>query len=305
MKSLFALFLFTIVLNPGSALACACGCGVFDVGTSTMVPNSAGNMAWFEFNFMDQNQSRHGASAVPSDDHGHEGLRTVTTALGFQKMFDREFGIQLDVPVVSRHLEGHDDGTTAANTAEASSVGDIRLRGIYSGFSPDMSTGLTFGLKLPTGKTNAPGFDADTQIGTGSTDLLVGLYHFSALSEDRLWNAFVQTSLNLPVLTRNAYIPGHELAASYGVYYSGVPSTPAFRITPMAQLRTTLKAADQGANGHPDDTGYQRLLVAPAVEFAFSGFRIYTDAAFPIYQHFNGNQLAANLMLKSLIAYSF
>ena len=33
-------------------------------------------------------------------------------------------------------------------------LGDVRVWGHYTGFSPDMSTGFLFGLKLPTGSTN-------------------------------------------------------------------------------------------------------------------------------------------------------
>jgi len=306
MKSRFLFLLLTaMTLNPQLAEACACGCGVFDVGTASMIPNSSGNMAYFEFNFMDQNQNRSGASKASADDNPDRQVRTLTTTLGFQTMFNREFGVQVDAPYVSRRFQTFDSGTSTLNSFDSSSIGDIRVRGIYSGFSADMSTGITFGLKLPTGKTNEDGFDADTQIGSGSTDLLVGVYHFGTLSEDRHWNSFVQANLNLPVLTQNGYLPGHEIAASYGVFYSGINTGSKVRIRPMAHLRTTLKASDHGSAGHADDTGYQRLLVAPALEFALSGFRIYTDAALPIYEFYQGNQLAAPLMLKTVIAYSF
>ena len=299
------LILALFALNPNFAQACACGCGVFDVGTASMVPNGSGTMAYFEFNWMNQTQNRSGASPASADDNPDRQVRTLTTTLGLQTMFDREFGVQVDVPYISRRFQTVDSGTSTLNSFDSTSVGDIRLRGIYSGFSPDMSTGITFGVKLPTGKTNADGFDADTQIGSGSTDLLVGVYHFGTLSQDRLWNSFVQANLNLPVLTQNGFLPGHELAASYGVFYSGINTGPKFRVRPMAHLRTALKASDHGSAGHADDTGYQRLLVAPAVEFAFSGFRIYADAALPIYEFYQGNQLAAPVMLKTLIAYSF
>ena len=29
--------------------ACACGCGVFDVGTASMLPQGPGGMAWLEY----------------------------------------------------------------------------------------------------------------------------------------------------------------------------------------------------------------------------------------------------------------
>ena len=46
-----------IALLPGAAFACACGCGVFDVGTGTMIPNGTGGTVWLEYNYMNQNQN--------------------------------------------------------------------------------------------------------------------------------------------------------------------------------------------------------------------------------------------------------
>ena len=71
-------------------------------------------------------------------------------------------------------------------------MGDIRIKGAYTGFSADMSTGLTFGVKLANGDSSYPNFDADTQIGSGSTDLLLGGYHLGRLSADNRWTYFLQ-----------------------------------------------------------------------------------------------------------------
>ena len=51
------------------------------------------------------------------------------------------------------------------------------ITGVYSGFSQDMSTGLIFGVNLPTGDFRFAGFDRDVEIGSGSTDVIVGGYH--------------------------------------------------------------------------------------------------------------------------------
>jgi hypothetical protein len=64
---------------------------------------------------------------------------------------------------------------------DINSIGDIRLQGMYTGLSEDMSTGFTLGLKLPTGDWHYPPLDRDTQIGTGSTDLLFGAYHLGTV----------------------------------------------------------------------------------------------------------------------------
>ena len=48
---------------PGFALACACGCGIFDVGTASMFPTQQGGMVWAEYDFMDQNKNWSGRSS--------------------------------------------------------------------------------------------------------------------------------------------------------------------------------------------------------------------------------------------------
>ena len=74
--------------------------------------------------------------------------------------------------------------------------GDIRLEGIYTGFSDDMSSGLTFGVKLPTGDdshNDAYGdIDRDSEIGTGSTDVLLGGFHRHRLTRDGSFTWFAQ-----------------------------------------------------------------------------------------------------------------
>ena len=68
-------------------------------------------------------------------------------------------------------------------------LGDIRLEGIYTGFFADQSAGVTFGLKLPTGDwtyNNAYGdVDRDSEIGTGSTDILLGGFYRGNITKDR------------------------------------------------------------------------------------------------------------------------
>ena len=56
---------------PGVVHACACGCGVFDVATSSMFPNGQGGMAWLQYDYQDQNRNWSGtpeALAANNDD---------------------------------------------------------------------------------------------------------------------------------------------------------------------------------------------------------------------------------------------
>ena len=102
-------------------------------------------------------------------------------------------------------------------------LGDIRLNAIYTGFSEDLSSGLTLGVKLPTGSISrdADIVDRDTQIGTGSTDLLLGAYHLGSITDDNRWGWFANVLWDQPLLIAAGYRPGAEIDALTGAYYDG------------------------------------------------------------------------------------
>ncbi len=304
-SALVLLFSLNMSILSQTAHACACGCGIFDVGTSAMLPSESGTMLFAEYDFMNQNQNRHATSVSNAANNLDKVIKTQYLTLGAQTMFTRSLGIQIDLPLVKRHFETVDPDTSTLGSFDHTALGDIRVKGIYTGFSADMSTGVMFGFKLPTGSTDAPGFDYDTQIGTGSTDLLLGIYHFSALSDDKLWNSIFQVNLNQPLLTQHDYIPGNEVDLAYGVFHSGLKWFPEFALVPMLQLRAALKASDHGSNGHSDDTGSERLLMAPGLEISYRNWRLYSDISLPLYQFMNGNQLVSNGLFKLIVSYLF
>ena len=112
-------------------------------------------------------------------------------------MFNRSWGAQLELPFGYRKFQrtGRSTGNIAIATIGAG-LGDIRLKGIYTGFFADLSRGVTFGLKLPTGNyTEDPDeIDRDTQIGTGSTDILLGGFYRGNITQDEKWDWFAQAN---------------------------------------------------------------------------------------------------------------
>ena len=208
-----ALLALALALSPAAARACACGCGVFDVATSAMFPQGAGGMVFLDYDFMDQNRDWHADSEAPGANNPDKEIRTHFVTAGFQYMLNRGWGIQAEVPYDNRlfkTVSAAPGGPIA--TEHWSQLGDIRLQGIYTGFSPDLSTGLTFGFKLPTGSfahNNAYGdVDRDSEIGTGSTDLLLGGFHRGNVTKDNSVSWFAQALLDVPTLTQAHYRPG-------------------------------------------------------------------------------------------------
>jgi hypothetical protein len=277
--------------------ACACGCGVFDVGTGAMFPDSSGGMLFAEADFMDQNKNWSGTSQASADNNSDKQIRTEFYTLGAQYMFSRSWGLQVDAPYWQRRFTTTDDSGDTA-TFSHGALGDIRIRGIYSGFSADMSTGLTFGLKLPTGDSTYADFDPDTEIGSGSTDLLLGAYHLGRLSSDNRWSYFVRGQLQQPIAHKSQYRPGNEIIGVGGVYYDAAASGSGAKVTPLIQLTAAYRGHDGGPMGHPEDSGYTRLIVSPGLEVRLSRVRLYAEAGFAVYNNMSGNQLVARQLYK-------
>ena len=290
---------------PGLSLACACGCGVFDVGTNSMFANHRGGMAFVEYDYLDQSHNYSGTSSAPAADNPDKAIRTKFLTLGGQYQFNRIWGLTLEVPYWDRYFQTTDEESGAIVESTHGAVGDIRIKGTYTGISADMSSGLTLGVKLANGDTSYPNFDADTQIGSGSTDLLLGGYHLGRLTADNRWSYFLQAQWDQPVWHKDNYRPGAEGVAVAGVYFEGWSTHTALKFSPVGQLRAVYRRPDGGPEGNPEDTGYSRLLISPGLEVATGHARVYADVALPLYTHARGNQLFANEMWKLNASYYF
>jgi hypothetical protein len=290
---------------PGRARACACGCGVFEVGPpGLMHPIQLGGFASFEWDYSDQSHNWSGTSEAPAADNDDKRIKTNFYNFNFQYMFDRSWGLMVNVPYWNRYfLTTADDGSLAAY--HYSSLGDMRVQGVYSGFSEDMCTGITFGFKLPTGDYTFPGPDRDNQIGTGSTDTLLGFYHQGGLTRDNTWVWFGQALWDNAIATRNDYRPGDEVDVSAGVYFNGGQLSSRSSLAPVLQFLFSERWRDSGLEADPDNTGFTRLFIAPAVQFNYSDLQFYAQVGFPIYQRMNGNQLVAKELYKVSLGYSF
>jgi hypothetical protein len=293
------------VLTPGVVHACACGCGVFGVGTSSMFPNGQGGMAFLQYDYQDQNRNWSGTSEAPAANNSDKEIETHFVTAGLQYMFNDRWGAQLEIPYDFRTFKT-DIGGGNVVTRNWSQLGDIRLEGIYTGFFADLSAGVTFGLKLPTGDYSFDSdiVDRDTQIGTGSTDALLGGFYRGNLNRNQTWDYFAQAELDLPMLTQAGYRPGIELDTAVGIDYKGL-TFGRVRIAPLAQVIFSERTSDSGSNASPDDSGYQRIMLSPGVEFHIHPVKIYADTEFPVFQHFTGNQLAAPVMFKLSVSYMF
>jgi hypothetical protein len=297
------------MLAPGVVHACACGCGVFDVATSSMFPNGEGGMAFLNYAFQDQNQNWSDSSRAPAANNGDKEIRTDFITPGLQYMFNRSWGMQAEIPFAYRNFKTISSAPGNPETSVRwASLGDIRIKGIYTGFSADMSSGITFGLKLPTGSISHENayddVDRDSEIGSGSTDVLLGGFYRGNITQDEKWDWFAQAEADLPVLTQGDYRPGFELDAAAGIDYKGF-SFGRLRISPVAQVIASERTRDYGADANSPNSGYTRLLLSPGIEFHMHPVTFYADAELPVFDHVNGNQLVAPALFKVSLSYMF
>jgi len=182
-----------VAMSTTAANACACGCSVFDVGGLGLPQEQEhGGSVFFEFWSGDQTQNYVGSSRAPAALNTDKEINTQWYNVGFSYTFNRDWSVMVRIPTANRTLTTDTGAYAGIVPFNSKDVGDIEIMGLYTGFFKDMSTGIIFGLKLPTGTFTAPGFDRDTQIGSGSTDLLLGAFHRGLLSGDNAWQYFSQ-----------------------------------------------------------------------------------------------------------------
>jgi hypothetical protein len=303
-KSLLLASALVMTLAPTASWACACGCSVFDVGTSTLLPGGPGGTIYFQYAFLDQTQNWDGTGRAPASGNTDKEIRSNFFDVGGQYMFNDSWGVMGEVPLTNRYFKTDVGGGDIQSFSHAS-FGDVKLMGVYSGFSEDMSTGVIFGFKLPTGDHSYANFDPDVEIGTGSTDVMLGGYHTGSFTVDQSFSYFLQGVWQHEIAIEDQYRPGFELEAAAGVSYNNAKFGD-FHVTPILQLLVSDRGRDGGAAGDPADTGYQRLLISPGIELDRGGvWKVYADAEMPIYQHINGNQLIAPVAVKFIASYSF
>lgn len=303
-----------VCLIPGLVWACACGCGIYEVGTPSLFPQGGGGTVWLEYDFQDQYLNWHATQIASAGKNSDKVIRTNFMTLGAQYMFNRKWGVMLEVPYWQRYFKTTTDSGQIQGF-NFNSIGDIRIEGMYTGLSEDMSTGLLAGVKTPSGWWTYPHADRDTQIGTGSTDLLLGAYHQGTFPSElgrvpltfrnRPFNWFAQVYYDLPLWEQGHYTPGREFDGGLGAYYNFGTVGPLREFAPMVTLLASDRTRDTGANASPGDTGYTRLLVAPGAEIKLGVVRLYGDVEVPFFQNVRGNQLIAPVSFKTILSYDF
>jgi len=329
--SLLAASAVLALFTPTAALACACGCGFFDVGDGTVTPvaSDTGLSVWLRYAYANQNQNFERGANAPASDNPDKRLETSFYMAGAEYMINRKWTVMAELPLLKRSFTttaADADGHDLIETVPLTALGDALVQVMYTGFSPDMTTGLGLGVKLPTGRSTSPldrfgnqPYDRDSLPGTGSTDLQVSGYHVGKVAARLNW--FGQAQYRFAVATQGGYRPGNELNGAIGLSYDladggGPGSAGGIGIAPALQLLGSLRAHDTGPQADPLNSGHRRLLVAPGLKLQLSRkLSVYGDIELPIAQYVHSaspiaieekaGQLVAPALFKLQVNYGF
>ena len=155
-----------------AALACACGCSVFDVGGLDL-PQEQDHGGRVFLEILEAGTRRRTMSAVPEPQEistrtskstpsgSMSALATTSIAIGASWCGYRPLNRDLD------HRDRTSRTVARCTRSTPKDIGDVEVMGMYTGFFKDMSTGIMFGHRAARpARYTAPGLDRDTQIGS-------------------------------------------------------------------------------------------------------------------------------------------
>jgi hypothetical protein len=312
MKTLPRAVLFTALasLLPSIAMA-SCGssfCAVNSNWTAESMLAEARNAFDLRYEYINQDQPMSGSTKLyvgqVKAHHDEVSTQNRNLVASFSHNFGGGLGVTVSGAVGERdhfHIHNH-HGAQIEDRWDYAKLGDVRVVGRYQMLTvtdplQPASGGITFGVKLPTGKinvANAGGSLAERsmQPGTGTTDLIAGAYYHQKLTaSDASW--FVQGQYQRALRERDNYRPGGQLGLDLGVR-KGL----AGKLSLLAQLNYVNKGADSGSEGEPDSSGGHFVYASPGLSYSLSGtLQMYAFYQVPLKRHVTGVQLTANKAL--------
>jgi hypothetical protein len=299
----YSLLLTASFAAPHAHACSACGCTLTTDWASQSLAASGGWRFDLRYDFFEQDQLRSGSDRVsrssidfPTDREVQQYTINRNYAAALDYSPNKDWGVSVVLPWFDRSHATIAEGDTQISTSHDTGIGDLRIVGRYQGFDPQRRTGIEFGLKLPTGRSNdtfdsgprlGDTVDRGLQLGTGTTDLLLGVYNFGALAPD--WGYFAQALLQVPLASRADFKPGAGINANVGLRYTANET-----FVPQLQINARIEKREQGTNADIANSGAALVYLSPGVTWNLSHrFSPYGFVQLPLYQRVNGLQLEA------------
>lgn len=318
MKRVHAGFLSVLglVTAAAPARACgACGCTLNSDWASQGYAVRPGFRFDLRYDYFNQDQLRRGTRSVdraafeiPNEQEVQEKTlnRNLTATLDYSPSPD--WGVTVLIPAFNRYHATLAEGDVDPSMSQTSGLGDVRVLGRYQGFSEARSFGVQMGLKLATGRFHQPfqagaqagqPLDRGLQLGTGTTDLLVGAYAFGSLAPE--WGCFGQVLFQKPLGEREGFKPGDGVNANAGVRYTGLAG-----LTPHLQLNLRAEGRESGPQADVENSGATLLYLSPGLTVAVTRtLQVYAFAQVPLHQRVTGLQIEPRSSVSLGLHWSF
>ena len=254
-----------VAVSPSASFGCSvCGCSLSSDWAAQGYSMMPGLQAAVRYEYFEQSDLRSGtqsadrpAFSFPNDQEIQQSTLNRNVWLNLDYVGSPAWGVMVQLPWHDRFHSTVAAGDMAVSTSQASGLGDVRLLGRYQHFGLQDSYGLQFGLKLPTGRIDqnfATGpqagslLDRGLQLGTGTTDVLVGASYFTRPRD--FLGCFAQVMLDQPLASKDGFRPAASLALNGGVRYL----TTGW-LTPQVQLNVRWDGRESGVNSDRANSG--------------------------------------------------
>jgi hypothetical protein len=266
---------FLVLTSGGVAKACSsCGCFLNTDWASQGYSVRPGWSADLRWDRIVQDRSWTGTNEYTgptSFDTATEYQRRTTTntvTLGIDWVPAPDWGASLSLPWSDRSHTTLAPGDSGISGSQSDAIGDLRLLGRWQGLLPNHEVGLQLGLKLPTGKTSVEfssgpqsgeSVDAGLQPGTGSTDLLAGMYQSHPWAAGAI-SHFVQASVQVPIPHKDSFRPGTAVDGNLGLRWKALSW-----LDPQIQVDCRWEGQESGDGADRDNSGSFRVDLGPGV----------------------------------------
>lgn len=292
----------SLLISHSTAQACSsCGCTLNSDWSSQGYSVSSGVRIDLREDYYDQTQLRSGTHAVdrseldiPNEQEVQQDTLNRNTILGVDFSPSRRWGVHFGLPYFNRYHTTLGEGDTDISTSHTKGIGDARVTLRYQGFSSDLSWGLQIGVKLPTGKSDEQFIagpltgeiiDRGLQHGTGTTDLLVGVYNFGNVST-RI-GYFAQATIQAALNEHKDFKPGNAVNINFGLRYVSTG-----RWSPQLQLNARFEDRESGLQSDHNNSGAAMWYLSPGTSVQLThDLQLYGFMQFPVYQRVNGLQI--------------
>jgi len=291
-----------VTATPRESQACsACGCTLSSDWAAQGFATGSGFRLDLRFDVLNQDQLRSGSGTVnrssitvPNDQEIQQKTINRNVALALDYSPDAAWGVTVLLPFLDRYHTTIAPGDTEISGSDFRRLGDVRIIGRYQGFSPDHTIGVQLGVKLATGafdenfdsgpQAGTP-LDRGLQPGTGTTDLILGVYHYGALGPS--WSYFAQATVEQPLGSRDGFKPGEALNVNLGVRW-----TASRAVVPQIQLNVRAEGRETGPNADTPNSGATLGYLGPGISVDVArGVQAFGFVQVPVYQNVNGYQL--------------